>query len=118
MQTTEEHGMYHDEYGDPRDGDDVYDAWVEAQHEKWAETATECGNCGELWQAGYHRATRIDPAYYEMATCPACGEWSIGDPEKDDDEGDEPEPVRADTGWIKDLFAEQFPADPSEEKPF
>jgi hypothetical protein len=116
MQTTEEHAMsYYDDECDPRDGDDVYDAWVEAQHEKWAETATECGNCGELWQAGYHRATRIDPAYYEMDTCPSCGEWSIGD---ESPERDGSEPVRADTGWIKDLFAEQFPPDPSEEKPF
>jgi ribosomal protein S27AE len=115
--TTEEHAMsYYDEYDDPRDGDDVYDAWVEAQHEKWADTATECGNCGELWQAGEHRATRIDPGYYEQPTCPRCGEWSIGDesPERDEPES-EPNP---NTAWIRDLFAEQFPADSTEEKPF
>jgi hypothetical protein len=99
---------------DPR-AEDAYDAWVEAQHDKWAETATECGNCGHLWQAGYHRATRMDPGYYEQPDCPACGEWQIGD---DAPEREVPEPPKADTGWIADLFAEQFPADPNAEQPF
>lgn len=96
--------------------DEYYDARDEARRDEWADNATECGNCGNLWDPGYHRATRVDPSYYECPECPACGEWSVGDdvPERDV----APVSRGCDTTWIADLFAEQFPPDPTEEEPF
>jgi hypothetical protein len=115
--TTEEHIMSN-EYDDPR-ADEAYDAYIEAQHEKWADTATECGNCGELWQPGEHRATRTDPGYYEQPDCPACGEWSIGDPSPErDDDGAPAKPVDLPVTTQDFIDASVNPDAPEQEPPF
>lgn len=53
--------------------DEYYDALDDARHEAWAENATECPYCGNLWDIGYHAATRIDPAEVDTPECPRCG---------------------------------------------
>jgi hypothetical protein len=53
--------------------DEYFDARDEARRDEWAENATECPYCGELWDEGYHRATRMQPAEVDHPECPRCG---------------------------------------------
>lgn len=49
------------------------DAREDARREEWLENATQCPWCKTYWDQGYHRATRIDPAYVDHPECPDCG---------------------------------------------
>lgn len=68
------------DYYDSRREDALFDAIEEARYEEWAKRATECPNCGMLWDVGYHPATRSEPAWAEQTECPSCG-LSIEDAE-------------------------------------
>ena len=50
-----------------------YEAIMEAKRDAWLDRAARCPN-GHYWDPGYHRATRMDPAYEDEPQCPFCGE--------------------------------------------
>lgn len=59
---------------DERGADDArLEARQDAAYDDFLDRAATCADCGELWDPGYHRATRTDPAYEEMPECPYCG---------------------------------------------
>lgn len=57
--------------------DEEYEARIEARREeaedKFDAVAVACANCGERYDPKMVRATRTNPAYVQVDTCPNCG---------------------------------------------
>jgi hypothetical protein len=59
--------------------DEYLDAVHDAAYERFVEEAVRCGECGTLYDQGYHPATGREPAWVEREECPTCGSPAIKD---------------------------------------